>query len=97
MKIPIIVIAALLTWVAFDTDLFQRRGFEARAEEVLTLGSVERRAKRRVLRRHSLDVIPLWARGARPPVRMKVNHFVNRSRDPRDSDQRKIRRKFTNM
>lgn len=97
MKILSILVSLCLNWVAFDMNLFRRRAGRLHTPSAeLTLAEDGQHAKRRIARKRS-NVIPPWLRGARAVVRMKVNHFSPKSKDPRDSDQQKIRRKFNNM
>ncbi len=96
MKIRSILVALFLSHLAFDQNLFRKteNGLPRTAE--LALGEDRIRKRRRHVLPHR-GPIPPWVRGPEPLVRMKVNHFNPKSRDPRDSNQRAIRRKFSNI
>lgn len=100
MKIPAtLIISTFLSWAAFDLNLFRRRGdlhVYSEDEISLDLGADALHQKKRI-KQHRLNVIPIRYRGIRRPVRSKCNYFSTKSRDVRDSDQMKIRRKFNNM
>lgn len=99
MKIKSILISTLLTWTAYDQNLFRRRtGFYNTTAVAVSLdhGADELRQREKVQHRH-LSVIPPWLRGSRPRVRLKCNYFRTDSRDARYSDQRKIRRRINNL
>jgi hypothetical protein len=99
MKILIIILSPLLTWTAFDRNLFRRR------HEVSNLGIIEISAelnlselqqKKKIQKRLS-TIIPKSYRLTKKPVRSKCSYVSVKSKDARDSDQRKIRRRFNNM
>jgi hypothetical protein len=98
MKILIFLIITFLPWAAFDTNLFRRRrdSFDTESGISLDLGSDFFQQKKKV-RQLVLNVIPLKHRSLRKAVSTKCNYFSTKSRDPRNSNQRKIRRKFNNM
>lgn len=96
MRITIFLTALLLPWAAYDQNLFCRRGRTYSLNYAICDPLREPKESKRQLRLHS-NVVPPWLRGAKPRLRMKVNHFSGKSRDVRDSNQRMIRRKFTNM
>ena len=99
MKIVIILISTFLPWAAIDLNLLRRRGdsYASDATEIsLELGGDELHQKKKV-QQHRLNVIPPWHRGLKRPVRSRCNYFSTKSRDPRDSDQRKIRRRINNV
>jgi hypothetical protein len=93
-----ILISLFLTWVAFDADLFRRRrdGHASNSIDVsLDQGSDELRQTKKIRALHR-SVIPTHLRIAKKQYRSKLNYFSTKSRNGRDSDQRKIRRKFNN-
>lgn len=99
MKIIILYISTLLTWVAFDPGAHRRRrGFSygQNTELFLTEDEQELQQEKKLIR-HRLDVIPKRFRGIRSLQRIKFHSATTKSKDPRDSDQRKIRRRFNNM
>jgi len=97
MKIHSILISTLLTWAAFDQNLFRRRTYASTMVAIsFDHGADELREQERV-RQRRLDVIPPWLRGSRPRLRMKCNYFSTNARDARYSDQRKIRRRIINL
>jgi hypothetical protein len=99
MKIMTLLISTFLTWAAFDSNVFRRRKDSYALSETeisFSLGTDTLRQKEKI-HRDRLDVIPAWHRGAIKPVRTKCNYFLTKSRDLRDSDQKKIRRRFDNM
>lgn len=100
MKISTIFIATFLAWVAYDTNLFRRRG-ERYSSVGVSLDMAESLAEtKREVRRERLqkpNVIPSWYKLESPKMRMKVNHFCSKSKDPRHSNQKKIRRMFNNL
>jgi hypothetical protein len=98
MKISKILTAVFLSWTAIDLDLYREgaRKSTRATEELLILGEDVVRKKKRVLCRRRTNAIPPWLRRAKLVLHSRVNHSSGRSRDPRDSDQRKIRRKFNN-
>jgi hypothetical protein len=69
-------------------------------DELTPRGSAadELAARQRKTVRQMTSVVPAEFRGAeKAPVRSKCNHYSVKSRDVRNSDQRKIRRRFNNM
>lgn len=93
-----ILISLFLTWSAFDANLFRRRGDSYASQSIdvsLDQGSDEHRQTKKI-RKLRANVIPPHLRWPRRPYRSKLNYFSTKSRDGRDSDQRKIRRKFNN-
>ncbi len=96
MKIVRWIVAAFLPWAAVDTELLRRRKSPLARGETIELEIAGDREVKRV-RRKRRSVIPIGYRHAEKPVRRKVNHTSSKSRDVRDSNQRMIRRKFSNM
>ena len=99
MKILILFTSTFLTWAAFDRNLFRRRAdsYATNASEIsFELGADELRQKKKIQQKY-LNVIPARYRKRPARLRMKCNYFGSKSRDSRDSDQRKIRRRFNNM
>lgn len=96
MKIPAILFSIFLPWVAYDTNLFRRRdGFHASSDVELVLTDKEVRL-RKAVQQFRFNVIPFHLRKPKLRVRSKASYYRVKSFDPRDSNQRKIRRKFNN-
>ncbi|PIS10778.1 MAG: hypothetical protein COT73_07635 [Bdellovibrio sp. CG10_big_fil_rev_8_21_14_0_10_47_8] len=99
MKKPAILISTFLSLVAFDTNFFRRKETldgSSQIEFSRDLGS-ESLQEKKAFRRERRDVIPARYRNIEQPVPSRCNYFSTKSRDVRDSNQRKIRRKFNNM
>ncbi|MGE4133861.1 MAG: hypothetical protein AB7F86_19650 [Bdellovibrionales bacterium] len=96
MKIRAILISTFLSVVAFDQNLFRRREgvYSSTAGISLTLAD-EVQQKKKMARPRS--VIPPWWTDPAAPVRSKCSYVSVKSKDPRDSNQRKIRRRIMNM
>ena len=96
MKRISILLSTFLTWAAFETGLFRRRkdSYDASAIELALAPEEEKRQQKKL---RVSNVIPHWIRKRRPKFRHKLNYFSTKSRDVRDSDQQKIRRKINNM
>ncbi len=96
MRITLYLTTLLLNWIAYDLNLFRGKRDAYASLNYATYDSLKE--QKQVKKLIKLNVIPPWLRAMkRPRVRMKVNHFSGKSRDVRDSNQRKIRRKFNNM
>lgn len=91
MKISTLFTTTFLVWIAYDANLFRRRGDSYSSSVAITL-EIKKEQKR--FRRLTG---PPWREKIPPKLRMKVNHFSSRSKDPRYSDQQKIRRRINNM
>jgi hypothetical protein len=100
MQLTILLIASLLSWAAYDTNLFSRRrdSYSLTAIEVSLeeLNHEQEQQQEKVLRQRR-DVIPKWRRDIRKPMASRCNYFSTKPRDARFSDQRKIRRMFNNL
>lgn len=98
MTILRILVSAFLSWAAFDRNLFRARRLPAGSVQAPVSLSWEQEQVRKAKRnQHRLNVIPQRYRRARTPLRSKCKYHSVKSRDVRDSDQRKIRRRFNNM
>lgn len=98
MQIAIILISTLLSWTAFDPNLFRRRNhsFTWVAGFSLTHEEEGLQQKKKIQKQNRLDVIPPKYRQIKKPFRGKCNYFSTKPRDVRFSDQMKIRRMFNN-
>jgi hypothetical protein len=99
MKVSTILVSTFLTWSAYDSNLFRRRrdSFTSNQTSISLTAEDEELREAKAVQRHRLDVIPARYRRVRTPVRLKCNYFSTKSRDVRDSDQKKIRRRFNNL
>lgn len=97
MKISTILITTCLVWAAFDNNLFRRRRDQFGSGPSVSYDA-EAEARRELKKRQPSrrEVIPPWYESAPLKLKMKVNHFSAKTKDPRYSDQRKIRRRFNN-
>lgn len=95
MHISILLFSTLLSWAAYDLNLFRRRGAVVSAAIEISYGESETLRQKKV-HRHRLDVIPPWQRGRKKVFVSRCNYFSTKPRDVRFSDQRKIRRMFNN-
>lgn len=97
MKFSIILVSTFLSWAAYDHNLFRRKNdsYVFSEDEIVSLEKVGQK-KRALLKREHLSVIPAWHKARKKPTRLKCNYFSTSSRDVRNSDQRKIRRRFNN-
>lgn len=94
MKITQIFVSLFLSWTAVD---IRRRGDSPYSHETeLTLVHDGEQLRQKKQRRYE-NVIPLWFRGYRPPPPRRCNHTSGKAKDPRYSDQRKIRRRINNL
>jgi hypothetical protein len=92
MRISIILV--FLCWVAYDQRLFaRRRSYFSSGPEISLYEAERKRERREILRNH---VIPKWHRGGHS-YRSRLNYFSTKPRDVRFSDQRKLRRMFSNI
>lgn len=100
MRITTFLTSAFLSYAAYDLNLFRRRksGYQASSaiEHSLAGNELKEREQKKV-KYERTNVIPPWLLAKQPKLRMKCNHFSGKSKDPRDSNQRAIRRKFSNM
>ena len=99
MKITLLLISTILSWTAFDHNLFRkRRSLSSHSlQQIWNDPELEQlQQKKRVLVRR-LDVIPKSFRDYRKPSRSKCNYFSTKPRDVRYSDQMKIRRRINNI
>lgn len=98
MKSSILFISIFLSLDAYDLNLFRRpRSAQRWAGVSVSLDQVAdpiRHRKRSI--HHKPNVVPPWLRGKRQILRTKCKYLSVKSRDARDSDQRKIRRRFNN-
>lgn len=96
MKISVILTSVFLSWVAFDHNLHRR--YDSSHGETASLYDEElKKQKIRKLQRKNADVIPVKFRRRKVKLRAKCSYKSVKSKDHRDSDQRKLRRKFNNM
>lgn len=97
MKISKFFAATFLVWAAYDNHLFRRRSdrFASGNVSISLESEALRNAKKAARRRRT--IIPPWYEPRPPKLKMKVNHFKSEAKDPRYSDQRKIRRRINNM
>ncbi len=99
MKISKVIIVTLFAWVAYDSNLFRSRGvrFALSSTSISMEDAIEALREVKEVKRHKREVIPPCCRPGEPKLKMKVNHFSSKTKDPRYSDQRKIRRRFNNL
>lgn len=99
MKISTVLVATFLTWVTFDRNLFRRRGERYASPSTSLSFETETEARREIkeFKQCHREVIPPWFNPGKQKLKSKVNHFCAKSKDPRFSNQRKIRRMFNNM
>ena len=101
MKISKFFAATFLVWAAYDSHLFRRRRDRFASSHISFSLEAEAEAKAqreaRKATRQWRDNIPPWYEPPPLKLKMKVNHFKSESKDPRYSDQRKIRRRINNM
>jgi len=98
MKKFIICLTTLLSWVAFEPGHHRRRrhfpettSIEIAVDDELTEHFLEQKIARK-----RFDVIPKKFRVRQVKLRSKCNYFSVKSRDVRDSNQKKIRRRINN-
>ena len=99
MTILKILVLIFLPWTAYDLDLFRRqtKGHVLRFTDLSFVENPDEfRLKKQIQKLHS-NVVPLRLRAGKSPARSKCSYYSIKSRDIRDSNQRKIRRKFNNM
>lgn len=97
MRFIVIFISSLLSWSAYDVNLFRRRNDSLYLKTAeLSLEVTERQLQRRKIKRDRLDMIPKKYRDVRKPFKQRCNYFSTKPRDVRFSDQMKIRRMFNN-
>lgn len=99
MRLPTIIVSIFLSLVAFDLNLTRRRRIGFASSEIgisLELGSEFKQDQKR-FKKHKFDPTPFIDRKFKRPVRSKCNYFSTKPRDHRYSDQRKIRRMFSNL
>lgn len=97
MKNIILYISTLLTWVAFDPSSHRRRRALKHESEISFVEELEELEQEKKIKRHRLDVVPHRFRIREIKLRSKCNYQGTKSKDVRDSNQRMIRRKFSNM
>lgn len=100
MKIRSLLSATFLSWVAFDANLFRRRrsAQASSATEISLDQAHEDLEEKKQQKQNRRSVIPPHLRDIGPaPVRKRCSYYSTKSRDVRDSDQKKIRRRFNNM
>ena len=97
MQIISVLISLLLPWAAVDLSLLRRRKSLFSDETTISFSQEEELWQRKRAQRLRSNVIPIELRRARPRVRSKCSYLSIKSKDVRDSNQRKIRRRFNNM
>jgi hypothetical protein len=97
MKILAIFSSTFLVWAAYDSNLFRRRGERYASSHISYVAGPESQVQHKVKKHYQREVIPPWYKRPPPKLKMKVNHFNVKTKDPRYSDQRKIRRRINNL
>ena len=98
MRSILILLTTLLSLNAYDRRLFNRKSANlvilAELDDFADEANLSQK-QNKIVRRAPIPAF--YYKGVRRSVRSKCNYFKTKSRDVRDLDQRKIRRKHTNM
>jgi uncharacterized protein YktA (UPF0223 family) len=96
MKISVIFTSFFLSWVAFDPNI-HRSSVATFSREAALYDEETKKQKLRKIYKRNRDVIPPKFRKRKVKLRSRCSYSGTKSKDHRDSDQRKIRRRFNNM